>query len=70
MSFPSRDNNNENYLKFKISKVLFFLAAFFSFLFSVFLYFQGNKTHGIFVGVWVPSILSAGSLYLTSYNEK
>ena len=34
------------------------LLAFISFLMSVTLWFMGNKLEGIFVGIWVPSILS------------
>jgi hypothetical protein len=34
------------------------ILAFLSFLYSVFLWFSGNKLEGIFVGIWVPSILS------------
>ena len=37
-------------------------AAFLSFLGSVLLYFTGDETAGIFVGLWVPSILALGSL--------
>jgi len=33
--------------------------AFLSFVYSVTLWFSGNKLEGIFVGIWVPSILSA-----------
>ncbi|MAJ50995.1 MAG: hypothetical protein CMB82_05195 [Flammeovirgaceae bacterium] len=35
------------------------ILAFVSFLYSVTLWFTGNKLEGIFVGIWVPSILSA-----------
>ena len=35
------------------------ILAFISFLFSVSLWFTGNQLEGIFVGIWVPSILSA-----------
>ena len=35
------------------------ILAFFSFLYSVSLWFTGNQLEGIFVGIWVPSILSA-----------
>ena len=35
------------------------ILAFLSFLYSVTLWFTGNKLEGIFVGIWVPSILSA-----------
>ncbi len=44
------------------SKKLFFAAAGLSFLGSVALFFTGDHERGIFVGLWVPSILSAGAL--------
>lgn len=34
------------------------ILAFLSFLFSVYLWFSGDKLAGIFVGIWVPSILA------------
>ena len=44
--------------------LLVMLAAFLSFLFSIALWFgigmSANKDAGIFVGIWVPSIISAG----------
>ena len=47
-------------------KLPFLLAGFVSFLFSVWLYFvQGETTAGIFVGLWVPSIHSLGTLLLS-----
>jgi hypothetical protein len=45
-------------------KALFMLAAGISFLMSVYLFFAGSREQGIFVGIWVPSILSAGALLL------
>ena len=33
------------------------ILAFLSFLYSVSLWFSGLKLEGIFVGIWVPSIL-------------
>lgn len=47
------------------SKLLFFAAAGISFLLSVWLWFSGDRERGLFVGLWVPSILSAGGLLLT-----
>lgn len=46
------------------AKQLFYLAAFLSLVLSVALYFlvDGGKKDGIFVGLWVPSILSFGCL--------
>lgn len=47
-------------------KLPFLIAGFASFVFSVWLYFvQGETTAGIFVGLWVPSIHSLGTLLLT-----
>ena len=45
-------------------KALFMLAAGLSFMLSVTLFFTGSQEQGIFVGIWVPSILSAGALLL------
>jgi hypothetical protein len=47
-------------------KLPFLIAGFASFVFSVLLYFAfDEKTAGIFVGLWVPSIHSLGTLLLT-----
>ena len=49
--------------KVQISKALIFAAAFLSFTLSVYLFFvAGSREQGIFVGLWVPSILSFGAL--------
>jgi hypothetical protein len=45
-------------------KFLFVLGAVISFVLSVSLFFTGSREQGIFVGIWVPSILSAGALLL------
>jgi hypothetical protein len=46
-------------------KLPFVIAGFVSFLFSVWLYFvKDETTAGIFVGLWVPSIHSLGTLLL------
>ncbi|MFZ5830546.1 MAG: hypothetical protein ACOY3P_10680 [Planctomycetota bacterium] len=46
---------------FKTSDYLIGLAAFLSFLLSVYLWFSGQKDAGVFVGIWVPSIISFGA---------
>ena len=46
------------------AKGLFLLAAGLSFVASVSFYFTGDPQRGIYVGLWVPSILSAGALLL------
>lgn len=51
-------------------KLPFLIAAFASFLFSVWLYFvDDNMMAGIFVGLWVPSIHSLGTLLLTAIDR-
>jgi hypothetical protein len=52
------------------ARVLILLAAFLSFLLSVGLYFLDDKTNGIFVGLWVPSILSFANLALAGEVQR
>ncbi len=40
---------------------LLLVAALLSFALSVFLYFGGRETEGVFVAIWVPSILALGA---------
>ena len=55
--------------KFKIMKFLEnyypIILAFLSFLFSVSLWFSGLKDEGMFVGIWVPSILGLANFFNT-----
>ena len=46
------------------AKAIFGGAAFASFVVSVALWFLVDKDYGLFVGLWVPSILSLGALML------
>lgn len=46
------------------ARLLLFLAAAASFVLSVSLWFAGNELQGIFVGLWVPSILALGAIVL------
>ena len=46
------------------ARALILLGAFVSFVLSVVLWFGGDHQQGIFVGLWVPSILSLGGLVL------
>jgi hypothetical protein len=54
----------------RILKGSFLLAAFASFLLSVIIYFNADKSdiagrlNGIYVGIWVPSILALGAFVL------
>jgi hypothetical protein len=44
------------------ARLLFLGAAGISLLTSVFLWFTGNRDQALFVGLWVPTVLSAGAL--------
>lgn len=54
----------------RILKGTFLLAAFASFLLSIIVYFQAGgddvsgRLNGIYIGVWVPSILALGTFVL------
>lgn len=46
------------------ARLLILLAAVLSFFVSIGLFFLDEKVNGIFVGLWVPSILAFGALIL------
>lgn len=64
----TRTNNSTGDVSFETrlrrTKLLFGAAACLSFLLSVALWFSGDKERGLYVGLWVPSILSAGALLI------
>jgi hypothetical protein len=43
-------------------RALILLGAFVSFVLSVSLWFTGHHDEGLFVGLWVPSILALGAV--------
>jgi hypothetical protein len=45
-----------------VGSALILFGAFLSFVLSVSLWFTGNHEQGIFVGLWVPSILALAGL--------
>lgn len=56
--------------KFLSSKIPVLIAAGLSFLLSVSLWFAGFKEEGIFVGLWVPTILSLGAFVYAGRTAK
>jgi hypothetical protein len=51
------------------ARALFLIAALLSLIASIVLFFSGNENEGIFVGLWVPSILSLGALLAPSWRD-
>jgi hypothetical protein len=45
-----------------LGRGMILLGAFVSFVLSVSLWFTGHHEQGIFVGLWVPSILALGAM--------
>ena len=52
------------------ASVVILVAAFASFALSVTLWFTGSHDQGIFVGLWVPSILSFGAVALQMSGDR
>jgi hypothetical protein len=49
---------------------IYLVAAFLSFIFSISLWFSGSREQGLFVGLWVPSILALGSLMVRTNGRQ
>ena len=56
--------------RLRTAKALFVLAAGVSFLFSVYLWFLVDREQGLFVGIWVPSILALGALLVSGKGDQ
>jgi hypothetical protein len=54
----------------RLGATLFLVAAAASFLLSIVLWFTDNREQGIFVGLWVPSILAAGAFWTVSVGQE
>jgi hypothetical protein len=50
--------------------LLFLVAAAASFALSVALWFGGNREEGLFVGLWVPSVLAAGAFWIAAVRPR
>jgi hypothetical protein len=53
----------------RLGVTLFLIAALASFLLSIGLWFTDNREEGVFVGLWVPSILAAGGFWVTAMRR-
>lgn len=45
---------------FRLFDIMVLLLTFVSFLFSIYLWFGGNREEGLYVGLWVASIIGVG----------
>lgn len=54
----------------RLGVMLFLIAAAASFVLSVTLWFAGDRQYGVFVGLWVPSILAAGGFWMIAVTRR
>jgi hypothetical protein len=54
----------------RLGTTLFLVAAALSFLLSIGLWFAGSRQEGVFVGLWVPSILAAGAFWIVAVEQR
>jgi hypothetical protein len=54
----------------RLGVTLFLVAAALSFLLSIALWFTDNRDEGVFVGLWVPSILAAGAFWIAAARTR
>ena len=57
-------------IRHKSAALSILAAAFASFLLSVTLWFTDHKDTGVFVGLWVPSILALGAFTLVAIDGR
>ena len=50
----------------RLGVTLILIAAVLSFLLSIVLWFTDHRDEGVFVGLWVPSILAAGGFWMAA----
>ena len=55
--------------KQQLGRILFLAAAFIGFVLSVNLCFTDHHNDGIFVGLWVPSILAFGAFWFVTLER-
>ena len=53
----------------RLGVTLFLVAALLSFALSIGLWFTDHHEEGVFVGLWVPSILAAGGFWMTAVKR-
>jgi hypothetical protein len=51
---------NKDKTMYQISDYIILIAALLSMIFSIYLWFSGEQEAGVYVGLWVPSIIGFG----------
>ena len=65
----AKSPTEREHARHRLGVSLFLVAAAASFLLSVGLWFAGNRDEGVFVGLWVPSILAAGAFWMSAVRR-
>ena len=56
--------------RYMLGVALFLVAALASFFLSIGLWFSGSREEGVYVGLWVPSILAAGAFWVSAVGRR
>ena len=56
--------------RYTLGVTLFLVAAVVSFFLSIGLWFTGSREEGVYVGLWVPSILAAGAFWVSAIGRR
>ena len=70
MVVPAAVGRSPGMIPHKTAALAILAAAFASFLLSVTLWFTDHEATGIFVGLWVPSILALGAFTLVAVDRR
>jgi hypothetical protein len=68
-SGPSSARKPDRMDRHTLGVALFLAAALASFFLSIGLWFADERQEGLFVGLWVPSILAAGAFWLVAVRR-
>ena len=66
VQMPDQTGARQRAQRERLGVALFLAAALGSFLLSIGLWFTDHRQEGLFVGLWVPSILAAGAFWMAA----
>jgi len=56
--------------RYRLGVTLLLVAAVVSFALSIGLWFTDHRQEGVYVGLWVPSILAAGAFWMAATGRR